>query len=90
MIYVKEPCVVGDVDARFFLHVTPADVEDLSEGRRMYKFDNLDFAFSSFGIVDEGRCIAALDLPEYDIETIVTGQFTGDEAIWKSEFPFDE
>ena len=88
MIYVKEPCVAGDVAARFFLHVTPADVEGLPEDRKDYKFDNLDFAFSSFGIVDEGRCIAVRDLPEYDIETIVTGQFTGDEAIWKSEIPF--
>ena len=88
LIYIKEPCVVGDIAAPFFLHVTPTNVNDLPEDRKEYKFDNLDFAFSSFGIVDEGRCIAVRDLPEYDIETIVTGQFTGDEAIWKSEIPF--
>ena len=88
VIYVKEPCVVGDVDARFFLHVTPGDVEGLTEERKEYGFDNLDFAFSSFGIVDEGRCIAVRDLPEYDIESISTGQFGEEGQIWRSEVLF--
>ena len=90
VIYVKEPCDVGDVAARFFVHVTPADVEGLPEDRKEYGFDNLDFEFSSFGIVDEGRCIAARDLPEYDIESISTGQFAEEGEIWRSEFPFTD
>lgn len=87
MIYVKEPCTADDVDARFFLHVTPTDVDDLPDVRQEYGFDNLDFGFSLYGIVTDGRCIAVRDLPEYDIRHISTGQFAGEEGkIWKSEF----
>ena len=90
LIYVKEPCVLGDVAARFFLHVTPVDVKDLPEERKEHGFDNLDFDFSSHGIVAEGRCIAARDLPGYDIDSISTGQFAEDGEIWRSEFTLDE
>ena len=91
MIYVKEPCVADDVDARFFLHVTPTDAEDLPDDRRQYGFDNLDFGFSSYGIVTGGRCIAVRDLPEYDIRRISTGQFNEEEGkVWKSEFRHEE
>ena len=90
LIYVKEPCVVEDVAARFLLHVTPVDVEDLPEERKEHGFDNLDFDFGSHGIVAEGRCIAARDLPEYDIDSILTGQFADDGEIWRSEIPFTD
>ena len=63
-------------------------VEGLPEDRREHGFDNLDFEFSSFGIVDEGRCIAVRDLPEYTIELILTGQFAEDGRIWRSNVPF--
>ncbi len=87
MIYVKEPCAADDVDARFFLHVTPTDAEDLPDARKEYGFDNLDFGFSLYGTVDDGRCIAVRDLPDYDIQHISTGQFDGEEGkTWRSEF----
>ena len=86
-IYIKEPCVTDDVDARFFLHVTPTDPEDLSDARKEYGFDNLDFGFSVYGVVTDGRCIAVRDLPEYGIRSISTGQFDEEEGeIWRSEF----
>ena len=90
LIYVKEPCVLGDVAARFFLHVDPVDIEDLPEERKEHGFDNLDFDFGSHGIVAEGRCIAARDLPEYDIDSISTGQFADDGEIWRIEIPFTD
>ena len=30
LVYVKEPCVRADTEAKFFLHLIPADVADLS------------------------------------------------------------
>ena len=83
-MYIKEPCSPNDIAARFFLHVTLVDIEGLSEDRREHGFDNLDFEFSSFGIVDGGRCIAVRDLPEYTIELILTGQFAEDGRIWRT------
>ena len=91
LVYLGESCDPGDVAARFFLHVTPKNVDDLPTERKKYGVDNLDFDFSSFGIVDGGRCVAVRDLPEYDIEGISTGQFGEEEReIWRGEFPFTD
>ena len=87
--YLKSPCSAADVQAQFFLHVVPGDVEDLPAHRRQYGFDNLDFhyggsAAQAFG----GRCIAERPLPDYPIVRIRTGQFTPDDGqLWKAEFP---
>ena len=84
LIYVKEPCVRGDVSVRFFLHVTPVNVGDLPEERQEYGFDNLDFYFSGIGIVTDGRCVGVYALPEYEIESIGTGQFGEEEGeVWR-------
>ena len=86
VIYVKDPCVTDDFAARFFLHVTPTDPDDLSDARKEYGFDNMDFGFSLYGVVTDGRCIAVRDLPEYDIRSISTGQFDeGEGEIWRIE-----
>ena len=55
----------------------------------------LDFYFFSFGIVTDGKCVAIRDLPDYDIESISTGQIIIENGptyrhIWKSEFHLDE
>ena len=61
---------------RFFLHVYPVDENDLMPGRERSGFDNFDFLFQAHARVqDDGRCVALIDLPEYDIEWIITGQF---------------
>ena len=87
--YLKSPCGATDVQAPFFLHVVPENVEDLPADRRQYGFDNLDFHYAggaapAFG----GKCIAKRALPDYPIVRIRTGQFTPDDGkIWKAEFP---
>ena len=87
--YLKSPCSAADVQAQFFLHVVPEDVEDLPADRRQYGFDNLDFHYAGSGApVLGGRCIAERPLPDYPIVRIRTGQFTpGDGRIWETEFP---
>lgn len=86
IIYVKEPCVDSDTADRFFLHITPRDSDDLPDDRKQYGFDNLDFDFSAFGIVTDGRCIAVRDIPQYDIQHITTGQFVEEVQTWNAEF----
>ncbi len=87
--YLKSPCSAADVQAQFFLHVVPEDVEDLPADRRQYGFDNLDFHYAgSDAPVLGGRCIAERPLPDYPIVRIRTGQFTPDDGqIWIAEFP---
>ena len=87
LTYLKEPCVPGDADARFFLHITPADTADLPADRRARGFDNLDFWFAEHGSYAGDICVAERELPDYPIERIRTGQFvSGEGAIWRTEF----
>ncbi len=87
--YVKELCVRADTEAMFFLHLIPADVNDLPYHRKQYGFDNLDFSFDGSGAVFDGRCIATASLPEYDIIRINTGQYGrvggGFSHLWEGE-----
>ncbi len=92
LTYLKSPCSAADVQAQFFLHVVPEDVEDLPAHRRQYGFDNLDFDYYGHGSLPAlglgGRCIAKRALPDYPIVRIRTGQFTPDDGqLWMAEFP---
>ena len=85
LIYLKSQCSDEYRDARFFLHVRPADESYLREERREYGFDNLDFDFWEFGGNSDGDCFAVVELPEYEIAHISTGQFTRDGRVWSEE-----
>ena len=88
--YVKNPCSLTDTQAKFFLHITPHDVQDLPDDRKPHGFDNLDFRFFDNGVRFNGKCIVSVNRPEYDIERIVTGQFiSGQDTLWKGEFSVD-
>ena len=88
LAYLKEPCVPGDADARFFLHITPAAPADLPAAGRERGFANLDFHFADHGAYIGDICVASLDLPDYPIERIRTGQFvSGEGDLWRVEFP---
>ena len=90
LIYAKAPCAPADTEARFFLHVHPADVNALPVARRRYGFDNLDFRFHFQGLIfDDDICVTSARLPRYDIVRISTGQFVaGEGRIWHEEFAF--
>ena len=95
MIYFKEPCDPADIKERFFLHLIPADVNDLPASREQHGFDNLDFNFLVRGMISDGRCLAAVALPRYPIASIRTGQTfqtkeKGWRMAWQAEFPFRE
>ena len=86
LIYVKSSCTDVDSDARFFLHLDPADVSDLPENRKEYGFDILDFAFSDRGGESDGECFAVVDLPEYEVAGMSTGQYTDDGLVWSGRY----
>ena len=83
VVYVKEECAPGDVDAPFFLHLYPADIGDLHSRRRPHGYDNLDFTFETFGLRGGGRCAAVRILPNYVVVAIHTGQYVpGEDREW--------
>ena len=89
LIYIRKRCDTdADTAARFFLHVFPADANDLPEDRRRYGFANMDFDFDKRGSVLDGgdTCAAIADLPGYEIARIETGQFvSGEGHLWSVE-----
>ena len=87
LAYLKEPCTAGDADARFFLHILPADLDDLPADLREHGFENLDFRFAEHGARIDDKCVAERDLPGYAIRRIRTGQFVrGEGQLWSVEF----
>ena len=87
VIYRREPCAPADAAARFFLHVIPVDVDDLSENRQQSGFDNLDFDFAGRGAISGGKCLATAPLPDYPISRIRTGQYIpGQGNLWRADF----
>ena len=89
LYYLKEPCERTDTAARFFLHIVPDAVDDLPEARKQHGFDNLDFAFGERGVLFDGKCMVSVDLPQYGIARITTGQFDGGGRVWEVEFAPD-
>ena len=88
LAYLKEPCAPGDTDARFFLHIIPADPTDLPADSHELGFANMDFQFADHGAYIGGKCVAERELPDYAIERIRTGQFViGEGRLWGAEFP---
>ena len=89
VIYGKSPCSVADVQAEFFLHVVPEDLEDLPADRRQHGFGGGHFRYGEYAALDfGGRCIMAQPLPDYPVARIRTGQFNpAGDLIWMAEFP---
>ena len=95
LLYVREPCAPADTQPPFFLHFTPADVDDLPRQRRQYGFDNRDFHFDSphvRSVVFDGKCLVTITLPDYDVIRIRTGQYVYQDGnynnLWEDEFLF--
>ena len=90
LAYLKEPCVREDTAARFFLHLVPSDQADLPSHRKRWGYDNLDFHFGRAGALRDGKCLALVELPAYEIARIRTGQFIKPTSLpsrktWEAE-----
>lgn len=90
LYYIDESCSHSDTKARFFLHVTPTDADDLPDSHKQRGLENLDFDFTEHGTIIDGKCLASIDLPRYDIAHITTGQLTSGDAMWEATFHLDE
>ncbi len=91
LTYFKESCHPADTEDVFFLHLTPANVDDLPRTRRPHGFDNRDFRWG--GDLRDGSCIEVIRLPDYPITSIRTGQYipeAGWEPVWAGEIRFPQ
>ncbi len=97
-ICARGGCAPGDLAARFFLHVAPADPAGLPEDRRRYGFDNLDFSprdaapfwprTTATGFGED--CLVPAPLPDYPVRRVRTGQIVHDggggyRSLWEGE-----
>ncbi len=86
LVYIKELCDGEDLWEHFFLHVLPVNETDLPDWRKSYGFENLDFSLYIYGVRFDGKCMAVVPLPEYEIDLIRTGQFLRDKPAWEATF----
>lgn len=87
LIYTKGAGVRDAAGAHFFLHITPADADDLPDSRKPHGFNNWDFGSEDCVSVSGDKCAMAVDLPEYAIKGVKTGQYIpGEGKIWEGRF----
>ena len=90
LTYVRDGCTEEEASRLFFLHIQPEDAGDLPDARHEHGFDNLDtFLTDNVGRVG-GSCVAIVDLPDYPIASIRTGQYDADGERWAVEFALPE
>ena len=83
-MYTKNPCAPDNTVHPFFLHIYPIDRNDLPNPGQQGGFENIDFVFAEYGSLSDGKCTVVLELPEYGINSVRTGQFVlGGAEIWE-------
>ena len=86
LIYFRETCAAADTETAFFLHILPQDVTDLPADSREAGFAYGDIDFVRQGGHFDGKCLAAVPLPDYSIKEIRTGQhIPGQGDLWSVE-----
>ena len=86
LVYVRESCTAADTAADFFLHIIPDNVAALPADRQATGFANRDFAFEGRGGHFDGKCLAAVPLPDYPVAALRTGQhIPGQGELWAAE-----
>ena len=87
LYYFRESCAPADTAARFFLHLIPEAPADLPAERQPHGFSNHDFDFNRRGHGFDGKCLAVVELPDYPLAEIRTGQFTAAGTVWEVVLP---
>lgn len=86
LVYVREPCAPAHTEAWFFLHIDPVDPADLPEERQRWGFDGRDFIFDLQATRFDETCLTTVELPDYGIARIRTGQYDDTGQLWSMEF----
>ena len=84
LYFVKEPCEYQPSDISFFLHIVPADENDLLEHRRQYGFNALSFGLDSYSgrpVKFDDVCTTVVYLPEYEVSRLGTGHIGGGSGV---------
>ncbi len=82
--FVKEPCTAQDTRGRFAVHLFPA----YTFYSNRYQFENIGFDFREYGVILDGRCLAVVPFPDYELTYVRTGQWIpGGDVGWSVEFP---
>ena len=88
LIYVKQHCAPVDTNGVFFLRVDPVDGGGASRGVKPAT-ESVDFNFERHGAWFDGKCMATVPLPTWDIASVRTGQTDGfATTLWEVEIPF--
>ena len=86
LLYLRESCAAADTAAAFFLHIVPQDITDLPADRQAAGFVHRGFAFDRQGGRFDGKCLAAVVLPDYPIKEMRTGQhIPGQSPLWSAQ-----
>ena len=75
LIYVKEPCAPSDINnSTFYLRVFPEDEESLPAWWKIRGYEELKFYFQGYGAAFDGKCVAAVPLPDYPASGFAASQ----------------
>ena len=86
LIYVSEDCASSK--APFFLSMVPHEAEGRPEHGGRPGLDRMEFRFRDFARIKDGGCVAAVDLPEYELASVRTGQSGKEDPLWEGEYRF--
>lgn len=98
LIYISENCNES-LRAPFFLHAYPVEIDRASPDRRPHGFDNHDFSWKSKQVFTYAektvpfwpkKCVAAVAISKYPIDSITTGQFNEEGRLWESRLNFSD
>ena len=87
LFYYKENCTEQDIRNKFFLRLYPLNPLTKVNGKIIYPFQTWDFKFWLYGKKIDHTCIAAVELPNYALKKIRTGQFAGKGLEWDIFIP---
>ncbi len=86
--WIQAPCR-GGTQLEFFVHVTPADPQDLPPHQRRSGVDNLGFLFEERGVRFDDACLAVVPRPAYPVRNLTVGQWWSYEkrVLWQADIP---
>lgn len=76
LMYSKVRCSEQDVKDDFAIRAYPVDVNSLSDDRKRQGFEELVYAFSEHGGRIGESCVMMVELPDYEVLRLETGQRT--------------